>query len=44
MTENTPDDYFQSRTIDQVFEDGLNTPRRKKIIGAFLYQNSMSFS
>ena len=43
MTENTPGDYFQSRTIDQVFEDGLNTPRRKKIIGAFLYQNSITY-
>lgn len=39
----SPDSYFQSRTIDQVFEDGLNTPRRKKIIGSFLYQNSTTF-
>ena len=37
------DSYFQSRTIDQVFEDGLNTPRRKKIVGAFLYQNSTTY-
>ena len=36
-------DYFQSRTIDQVFEDGLKTPARKKIVGAFLYQNSISY-
>lgn len=43
MTQITPNDYFQSRTIDKVFEDGLNTPRRKKIVGAFLYQNSTTY-
>lgn len=40
------EDYFISRNIGEVFADGSLKPQRKKIIGAFLYQdtNTLLFS
>jgi hypothetical protein len=33
-------DYFQARTIDEVFRDGALAPERKSIIGSFLYEDT----
>ncbi|HEY3388233.1 MAG TPA: AAA family ATPase [Prolixibacteraceae bacterium] len=35
--------YFQIRTFDKVVADGLNTKPRRKIAGAFLYEDSTTY-
>ena len=40
---NTPESYFQTRSFAQVIEDGSNEPLRRKIGGAFLYENTTHY-
>lgn len=36
-------EYFETRTFDQVILDGAKVPDRKKIIGAFLYEDTNTY-
>jgi hypothetical protein len=38
-----PEPYFQTRSFAQVIEDGSNEPLRRKIGGAFLYENTTHY-
>jgi VirE N-terminal domain/AAA domain len=37
------EDYFETRTFAQVVEDGRKEPKRRKIGGAFLYENTNTY-
>lgn len=39
----TPEEYFKTRTFAKVLEDGSKEPERRKMIGAFLYENTNTY-
>ncbi len=43
MTQNTPDDYFRSRTFSQVVDEGFNSKPGRRIFGSFLYENTNTY-
>jgi len=43
MTDINQEPYFQVRTFDKIIEDGLKDKPRRKIGGAFLYENSTTY-
>lgn len=42
-TDPAPGEYFETRTFMQVVEDGSKEPPRRKIVGAFLYEDTNSY-
>lgn len=42
-SENSQNSYFQCRSFDQIVSDGLKANKRRKIGGAFLYENSTTY-
>ena len=43
MTENSPDDYFQARTVSRVVDEGFNSKPKHKIFGSFLYTDTNTY-
>lgn len=41
--DQAPGEYFETRTFMQVVEDGSKEPPRRKIVGAFLYEDTNSY-